>query len=359
MPAHDEFDDFLDDDDDPEVIDTKAEGRLLRVPLARLSPNFVNPRTDFGTKEDLEDFGKSLRRRQNQAVPVVTKAAYLKLWPENKKKIGKVDFVIVSGERRYRAGDTVGLPALDCVINDRFAESRKTFMEAVVSENVDRQNFDPVEEAYAVQALVKEFGTNRAVAQHFERADGWITQRILLTHLAPELQSMVRTKSIPLEHARTLGKLTKDNGWSTQQQVDWWSGKRSALSEMAQERKAEKQAAKAAGMVPAPSPAPAAEKEPPIQAEAPRPSVQPSSDAGLSPQHQDPEPESFTAVKLEQAEDPPEGLADSGQTSGDAAVEVPPVAVVMPWGKPAAVLQILREYMEPADLEQLAKEVLS
>lgn len=238
MSSRDEFDDFLDDDEEAPVIDTRAEGRLYRVPLGRLSPNLVNPRTDFGTEDDLIDFGKSLARRQNQPCPVVSRNAYLKLWPEHADRIGSIDYVLVSGERRFRGASAVGLAGLDCVVNDNFAIDHKTFMEAVVSENVDRQNFDPIEEAYAVKALVAAFGTNRAVAQHFERADGWVTQRVLLTHLAPEIQDLVRKREMPLEHARTLGKLARDKKWTEKQQVDWWEQKRREREQHKKDRKA-------------------------------------------------------------------------------------------------------------------------
>lgn len=265
MPAHDEFDDFFPDDDAP-VVDTRADGRLLRVPLARLSPNLVNPRTDFGTEDDLIDFGKSLSRRQVQACPVVSRSAYLKLWPDHAEQIGKVDYVIVSGERRFRGATAVGLAALTCVVDDGIAQDRKTFMEAVVSENVDRQNFDPVEEAYAVQALVSEFGSNRAVAQHFERADGWVTQRILLTHLAPEVQVLVRQKQLPLERARSLGKLARDEEWDSSQQLDWWAQEQQARKAASEARQQEKKARSFTAVKqqtpPAPVPEPEAKPQP-------------------------------------------------------------------------------------------------
>ncbi|GAA2264803.1 hypothetical protein GCM10010232_66230 [Streptomyces amakusaensis] len=232
------FDDFFDNDEPESVVDTKAEGRLLRVPLGRMAPNGVNPRTDFGSPEQLEDLGRSLKRRQIQAVPVVTKRAYLKLWPDHRDRVGNVDVVIVSGERRWRAATVVDLGALDCVINDDLAASRKVFIEAVVSENVDRANFDPVEEAYAVVALVTEFGTNRAVAQHFERADGWVTQRVLLTHLAPAMQTLVRQKGMPVEKARSLGKLARDHAWTEEQQAEWWQEQQAEREAAAATRKA-------------------------------------------------------------------------------------------------------------------------
>ncbi|MFD7763558.1 ParB/RepB/Spo0J family partition protein [Streptomyces microflavus] len=240
-----EFDDFISGDDDASpVVDTRADGRLLRVPLGRISPNLVNPRDDFGTRDKLEDFGRSLRRRQIQAVAVVTRRAYLDLWPEHKDQIGNVDFVIVSGERRFRAAETVSLPALECVINDGYAESRKTFLDAVVSENIDRQNFDAIEEANAVEALVEAFGSARSVAEHYERVDGWVSQRRVLLRLAPEVQELVRRQHMPLEPARKLGKLVKDHQWDAAAQLSWWEQEQKERAAKAAEKKAAKAAAR-------------------------------------------------------------------------------------------------------------------
>ncbi|MBE4790304.1 ParB/RepB/Spo0J family partition protein [Streptomyces caniscabiei] len=299
MAPRDDFDDFFGDDDDTPVIDTRADGRLYRVPVGRLAANLVNPRTDFGTEDQLIDLGKSLSRRQNQACPVVSRGAYLKLWPDHDDRIGDIDYVLVSGERRFRAANAVGLLALDCVVNDDVAADRRTFMEAVVSENVDRQNFDPIEEAYAVQALVSEFGTNRAVAQHFDRVDGWVTQRVLLTHLHPTMQDLVRKKAMPLEAARKLGKLARDGNWDEGQQAAWWEQEQDRRATVAQARSEAKNAAP--GPVPAAAPASAAA---PADAEAgeasftavkPSPSVPKTAPAASAPAAL--EGKSFTAVK--------------------------------------------------------------
>ncbi|MDA5284622.1 ParB/RepB/Spo0J family partition protein [Streptomyces sp. Isolate_45] len=242
MAKHDEFDDFFEDDDSP-LVDTRADGRLLRVPLNRLAPNRVNPRTDFGTADELLDLGKSLRRRQIQACPAVSRSAYLKLWPDHAEHLGDVDYVLVTGERRYRGASAADSPTLTCVVDDGAAKDRRTFMEAVVSENVDRANFNTIEEAYAVQALVAEFGSNRAVAQHFERADGWVTQRILLTYLAPDVQDLVKAKSMPLDAARSLGKLARDKSWNSAEQLAWWQSEQQQRTELSAERSAVRKAA--------------------------------------------------------------------------------------------------------------------
>ncbi|MFS0696719.1 ParB/RepB/Spo0J family partition protein [Streptomyces nitrosporeus] len=296
MAKHDEFDDFFGDDDDTPVVDTRADGRLLRVPLGRLAPNGVNPRTDFGTEAELIDLGKSLRRRQIQACPAVSRSAYLKLWPDHAKETGDVDYVLVTGERRFRGATAAGNPTLNCVVDDGLAKDRKTFMEAVVSENVDRQNFNPVEEAYAVQALVAEFGSNRAVAQHFERVDGWVTQRILLTHLAPEVQGLVRKKVMPLEAARLLGKLARDNEWDRTEQLAWWQGEQKQRAAASAERSAAKRAAKRAA------------KKAVKKTNAP---ALPAGESTADPEQQTGDP--FYGRKTDQADPAPEEMAPTEQ----------------------------------------------
>lgn len=202
-----------------------------------------------------------------------------------------MDVVIVSGERRFRAAKEVGLASLNCVVDDSVAATRATFMEAVVSENVDRQNFDAIEEAYAVQALVTEFGSNRAVAQHFERADGWVTQRIYLTHLAPKMQDMVREKIIPLDAARLLGKQARDGNWSSEQQQEWWTQERERRRDVSAAKKAAKQAVTAAKKAAAGPPAPRTE---PLQPSTKAVETRPEPPAPSSPGSAAP---SFTAVK--------------------------------------------------------------
>ena len=286
MASRNDFDDFFGDDDEAPVVDTRADGRLYRVPLTRLAANLVNPRTDFGTEDQLLDLGKSLARQQNQPCPVVSKNAYLKLWPEHKDRIKDVDYVLVSGERRFRAAAAAGLAGLDCVANDAFAATRKAFLEAVVSENVDRQNFDPIEEAFAVQALVEAFGGNRQVAHHFERSDGWVTQRVCLTHLSPELQQQVRDKELSLELARRVGQKAKKNKWGNEEQQQW-------LKEELERLAAERDAGKPGPPIPAPAePRPSAVPSPSTTAEG---LTGGSGGAGAS----------FTAVKPERSQTAP------------------------------------------------------
>ncbi|NEC93067.1 plasmid partitioning protein, partial [Streptomyces sp. SID12501] len=85
-----------------------AEGRvasytIVKIPLAQVSSTPLNPRRNFGTPEELTRFGEDLRQAQLAACVVVTRAAYLELWPDHAEAIGDADYVRVTGERRFRS----------------------------------------------------------------------------------------------------------------------------------------------------------------------------------------------------------------------------------------------------------------
>jgi ParB family transcriptional regulator, chromosome partitioning protein len=201
----------------------RPDGQLERIPLTRISPNRVNPRTDFGTPEALVDLGRSLGRRQLQPVLCVRKRAYLEIFPEHAEELereGRVDVVLVNGERRYRAALAANLTHLDAMIDDAVAESRKTFRDAVYTENKDRENFNPIEEARAIEDLVTEFGSTNAVAEHYNRSKTWVVQRRNLLKLTPDLQTLTISGEIPVRVARELATLDPD------QQLPTWEAQK-------------------------------------------------------------------------------------------------------------------------------------
>jgi ParB family chromosome partitioning protein len=170
------------------------------LPLADLTPNPRNPRDDVGTLEDLA----SIADMQLQPAVVVTKAAYLALYPGD-----SIDakYVVVNGCRRLAAAHKYGLSALDIVINDAIARDRVTLISASIAENVDRQDFDVIEEAKAVEALVKECGRADKAAISLRKTEGWVSQRRALLKLAPELQTALRRGELAIRDARALARV--------------------------------------------------------------------------------------------------------------------------------------------------------
>ncbi|MEZ0069926.1 ParB/RepB/Spo0J family partition protein [Streptacidiphilus sp. MAP12-20] len=161
------------------------------LPVTRLAPNPQNPREDLGDLSDLKD----IVGIQLQSVLAVTRGAYLRLWPEYGEALRGVDHVIVNGCRRHAAAVRYGRPELITVVNDEVAASRARLRRASLDENANRKDFDPIEEARAVKALVEEYESAAAAARAEGWSAAWVSQRTRLLLLAPEVQSSIRARA--------------------------------------------------------------------------------------------------------------------------------------------------------------------
>ncbi|MGW4635535.1 ParB/RepB/Spo0J family partition protein [Nocardia sp. NPDC004415] len=176
------------------------------APLADLVANPHNPRIDLGDLAELA----SIAELQLQPALVITRAAYLRLYPEDEALIGKARWIVVNGCRRLAAARQYGCTVLEFVIRDQVATSRASLLAASIAENVDRQNFDVLEEARAVDALVTECGTAAAAGEQLKRSKGWVSQRRALLELAPELQDALRRGDLAVRVARSLARVPRE-----------------------------------------------------------------------------------------------------------------------------------------------------
>ena len=190
--------------------------------LTDLTPNPRNPRDDLGDLSNLE----SIADMQLQPAVVVTKAAYLKLYPEDRIA---TRLVVINGCRRLAAAHKYGRTDLDIVVNDEIARDRVTLISASIAENVDRQDFDVIEEAKAVASLVKECGTAAEAANRLRKTEAWVSQRRSLLMLAPELQSALRRGELAIREARQLARVPLE------QQVARWQAAQDRKSDDGQE----------------------------------------------------------------------------------------------------------------------------
>ncbi|MFE6412628.1 ParB N-terminal domain-containing protein [Streptomyces sp. NPDC057837] len=190
-----------------EDVPGRSDAVLLSLPLDRLHCTRFNPRRNFGTEEDLRDFGEKLKREQLQPAVVVSRAGYLKLWPEEADNVGTCPYVIANGERRYRASKLVGRPVLEVVHREDVASSRATFLDAVQSENNDRQNLDPIERAIAIETMVTELGGADQVAVYYGKTKGWVSQQRKLLKLVPALQDLISSGEMPVRVGRDIAGL--------------------------------------------------------------------------------------------------------------------------------------------------------
>jgi ParB family chromosome partitioning protein len=179
---------------------TAAAGPGRSAPLSDLTPNPRNPRDGLGDLADLE----SINDIQLQPATVVTKQAYLQLYPDDTIS---TRYVVINGCRRLAAAHKYGRTDLEIVVNDHVARDRVTLISASIAENVDRQDFDVIEEARAVEALVQECGRAEEAAERLHKTQSWVSQRRALLQLAPQLQTALRRGELALREARTLARV--------------------------------------------------------------------------------------------------------------------------------------------------------
>lgn len=118
-------------------------------------------------------------------------------------------YQIVAGECRYRACcllERGTVPAIVKPMNDERASL------AMLSENLQRRNLDPIDEAVAYQKRAAEFGWNaEQIAQKCSVSIDLVKRRLALLELLDDVQQQVRAGALPLGHAECLSGLDRNN----------------------------------------------------------------------------------------------------------------------------------------------------
>ncbi|MFD9634188.1 ParB/RepB/Spo0J family partition protein [Streptomyces violascens] len=355
-----------------ESVPGRGRPTLVHLPPDQVVATPLNPRQDF-SEESLRELGESMRQGQLQPCVGVTRAAYVKLFPEHADQLPHCRIVMAAGERRWRAAQQAGLSTLDVHIREDIAESRVRFLAAVLTENVERSNFNYIEEAIGLQRMLDmTFNQQVEAATALGKSKQWFNQRIGLLRLTEPMRDLVTSgKLTAFRDMRRYSALPAD-----EQMAAWHADQRKKnmpKSNLAVEMQATEQQGHAA-MPSAGGPAngytavypPAA---PGLEATANTPAV--GQQRSPSEQHMGKAPNSgeqtasgYTAVYPERAAgpqdadgaEPPAGVLpeprDEGETSGPASLTKKP-PVKMPWSDPEAVAQIVIAKMAAADRRRL------
>jgi ParB family transcriptional regulator, chromosome partitioning protein len=176
-----------------------------RLPINTIARNPYNPREELKAIEEMAD---SLTGRGIiQPLTVVTRSAFLTAHPGQDEALGTAQYVVVDGNRRLAGAKVAGIDDVPVHIDDSLADNADTLLETALTAAVQHEDLDPLDEAKALQRLVEVHGSQRAVARSLGKSSGWVTQRLALLKLTPELQQAVGEKKLPVEVARTVGQL--------------------------------------------------------------------------------------------------------------------------------------------------------
>lgn len=201
--------------DDDTAAKPSPEG--LRLPVAKLAHNPENPREEL---QDIEDLADSLAARGLiQPVAVVTRAAFLSAHPGHEQNIGDAEYVVLDGNRRLAAANMAGLDEIPAHLDDSFAADADALLENALVAAVHNHDLEPIDQAKALQTLVTKYGSQRRVAKALNKSSGWVTQRMALLKLTPELQQAVEEKTLPVEVARQVGQLPQQQQHNAAQEA--------------------------------------------------------------------------------------------------------------------------------------------
>lgn len=185
--------------------------------------NPANPRLD----EDYTDADPEFRELkaamkeigQLQPVAVVSRTAYERAEPEIvaglepglRDRFRAADWIVITGNRRLAAARQLGWTRIDIRVQDQLGDEGGRIDDAVIIENIHRKNLAPIKEAEFLKRMVDKYGSQDKVAERIGKSQMYVSHRLSLLKLAPEIQEQVDTRALKLKEARLLASRTDDH----------------------------------------------------------------------------------------------------------------------------------------------------
>ena len=172
---------------------SRRDNTVAEIELSRIVPNPGQPRTLFD-EEALEELAQSISRL-GVIQPITVKRI------ENAKD-GDPEYMIISGERRFRASQIAGLDTIPAYVREA---NDQTLLEMALVENIQREDLGAIEVALSLQRLIDECSlTQEILAERVGKKRSTIANYIRLLKLPAQVQSALGSDMITMGHARAL-----------------------------------------------------------------------------------------------------------------------------------------------------------
>ena len=169
-----------------------SDNGLKNLPVEYLQRGQYQPRVDM-RQDSLEELADSIKA-QGVVQPIVARPI--------SKKDGIQRYEIIAGERRWRAAQMAGLAEIPAVIRDVPDESA---IAMALIENIQRENLNPLEEARALDRLIREFDlTHAEAAKAVGRSRASVSNLLRLQDLSDKVKPMLEDRQLEMGHARAL-----------------------------------------------------------------------------------------------------------------------------------------------------------
>lgn len=184
---------FYEDDSDKSITSqpqsvVKKESGVTEIDINKITPNPNQPRKNFD-ETALQELANSIRMH-GVIQPLVL------------NKLDNGNYLIIAGERRWRASRLAGLEAVPAVIKNY---TDKQIKEIALIENLQREDLNPIEAARAIKQLMEEYKlTQETVSERIGKSRSNVANTLRLLSLYPEVISMIEEGKLSAGHARAL-----------------------------------------------------------------------------------------------------------------------------------------------------------
>jgi len=166
---------------------------LLNLKVSDIEPDPEQPRKDF-EPEALSDLANSIKT-QGLKTPISVRA-------HPNKRFGGPAFMIIAGERRWRAHQLAGIEHIIAIEEKEGAIDENAIFAHQLIENIQREDLNPVEKAEFIQKRIdhhKALGCTtptEEVAAELGKSPSWVSKSIQILRYSPEIRDLAKTGKI-------------------------------------------------------------------------------------------------------------------------------------------------------------------
>lgn len=176
------------------VEELPAVSRMEEIDVESIIPNPKQPRTIFDD-DALEELADSI-------------ATLGLIQPITVRREQNGKYIIISGERRWRASRLAGRKTIPAYIREA---DDKELHEMALVENIQRQDLNVMEIAISLQRLIDECGvTQETVAQRVGKKRSTVANYLRLMTMCPEVQAALKAGQISMGHAKAIAAAPED-----------------------------------------------------------------------------------------------------------------------------------------------------
>ncbi len=174
--------------ENPSIGTIQRFNSINEIPIHQIEVNPYQPRNEFD--ETLIDELASSIKIHGLIQPITV------------RKLSAIQYQIISGERRWRAAQKLGLVKIPAYIREA---NDQTMLEMALVENIQRQELNPVEIAISLKRLIDECQlTHDALSERVGKDRSTVTNYLRILKLPPEIQQGLKDQKLSMGHAKAI-----------------------------------------------------------------------------------------------------------------------------------------------------------